>query len=166
MRGKIEKVWENKSRQGQKYLTAVIGGERYNVWDEKLFDGVKEGALVDYDTRKAGKYLNITAMQSASVNGSAPNVGNAGAGTVPYAGESRNRNGEEGLAEPEFRSKAIRRMSCLKSATALVASLELGPDLEPAEYTLEVARRFERYVAEGEQVRSGTADGQNKAGSG
>ena len=33
MKGTIEQIWENKSRNGEKYLTVQMNGERYSVWD-------------------------------------------------------------------------------------------------------------------------------------
>ena len=57
MRGKIEQVWENKSRKGQKYVTVQLGGEKYSVWDDKYFSHLREGAEIEYDIRKSGNYI-------------------------------------------------------------------------------------------------------------
>ena len=44
MKGIIEQIWENESKNGQPYLTVQIDGERYSVWDDKHFDQFKESS--------------------------------------------------------------------------------------------------------------------------
>ena len=69
MKGTIEQVWENESRNGQKYITVQIGGERYSVWDTKYFDRLQEGAEIDYDFRQSGKFRNLTEVNPIEPQG-------------------------------------------------------------------------------------------------
>ncbi|MBN1460676.1 MAG: hypothetical protein JXA57_14165 [Armatimonadetes bacterium] len=124
-------MWENTSKKGQKYLTAEIGGQRYNIWDEPLFAMARAGAEVEYDARQSGKYLNIVSINPADGSGSAD------APEEPH-----------GFREPEYRSRAIRRMSCLRAASTLAASLDLSDAGDPVEFTVGVARKFEDYIRE------------------
>jgi len=128
MQGRIDKVWQNRSKNEKPYLTLEIGGERYNLWDEELFDQVQEGAVVDYDARQSGKYNNITALGPADSNG----------------GPETPRD----MPDPNYRSRSIRRMSCLRAASTLAASLDLSEAGDPIEYTVGIARKFEGYIEE------------------
>ncbi len=127
MQGRIDKVWQNRAKNEKPYLTLEIGGQRYNLWDEDLFDTVKEGGMVEYDARQTGKFYNITALSPIDGNGAQP--GND-------------------LPDPHYRSREIRKMSCLKSANVLAASLDLSEIKDPARFTLDIARRYEGYVSE------------------
>ena len=125
MRGTIEQVWENESKKGQKYLTVQVGGERYSVWDDKYFDALQEGVTVDYDFRQSGNFKNMTDIEP---------VGGNGNGLPQY--------------QPNGKARQIARMSCLKSASEILAPVQLDPDAKK-DLTIETARFFERYVFEG-----------------
>ncbi len=45
MRGTIDQIWENESRNGQKYLAVQIDGERYSAWDTEYFELIQEAQL-------------------------------------------------------------------------------------------------------------------------
>ena len=60
MKGIIDNVWENESRNGKKYLTVEIQGQRYSVWDTKYFDQLQEGARIDYDVKQSGDFKHLT----------------------------------------------------------------------------------------------------------
>ncbi len=126
MRGTIEQIWENESRKGQKYLTVQVGGERYSVWDDKYFDTLQEGITIDYDFRQSGNFKNMTDIQPANGNGN-----------------------ELPQYRPNGKDRQIARMSCLKSASEILAPVQLDPDAKK-NLTIETARFFERYVFEGE----------------
>jgi hypothetical protein len=126
MRGTIEQVWENESRKGQKYLTVQVGGERYSVWDDKYFDILQEGVAIDYDFRQSGNFKNMTDIEPANGNGN---------GFQQY--------------QPNNKDRQIARMSCLKSASEILAPVQLDPDAKK-DLTIETARFFERYVFEGD----------------
>ena len=125
MRGTIEQVWENESRKGQKYLTVQVGGERYSVWDDKYFDVLREGVTIDYDFRQSGNFKNMTDIEPVNGNGS---------GSRSYL--------------PNTKDRQIARMSCLKSASEILAPVQLDPD-KKKDLTIDTARFFERYVFEG-----------------
>jgi hypothetical protein len=122
MRGKIEQVWENESRKGQKYITVQIGGEKYSVWDNKYFDHLQEGAEIEYEIRKSGDYMNLNDIKP--VDDLPP---------VSY--------------QPNGKDRQITRLSCLKSASEIIAPLHLDLD-EKRDLVVDTAKIFERYVNE------------------
>jgi len=126
MRGIIEQVWENESRNGQKYLTVQVEGERYSVWDDKYFDVLQEGASIDYEFRQSGNFKHLTDIEPVDGNGN---------GIPPY--------------QPNNKDRQITRMSCLKSASEIMAPVQLDPDTK-REMVIDTARYFERYVFEGD----------------
>ena len=77
MRGTIENVWENESRNGQKYLTVQIDGERYSVWDDKHFDRLQQGAEIDYEFRQSGNFRNITEVRDPTEASETPTYQNS-----------------------------------------------------------------------------------------
>ncbi len=135
MRGIIDQVWENESRNGQKYLTVQIEGERYSVWDTEYFDILAPGATIDYDVRQSGNFRHLTDIEQVD-NHELP----------PY--------------QPNNKEKQIARMSCLKSASEILAPVQLDPDSK-REMVIDTARYFERYVFEGDP---GTLSEQNHGG--
>ena len=142
MRGIIEQVWENSSKKGQKYLTVQVGGERYSVWDDKYFDALQEGITIDYDFRQSGNFKNMTDIQTVDGNGN---------GRPQYA--------------PNGKDRQIARMSCLKSASEILAPVQLDPDAKK-DLTIETARFFERYVFEGEPGAEAQQNGGGNHGRG
>ena len=124
MKGLIENLWENQDRKGRRYLVVEIGGERYSLWDEERMNGLEEGLVVEYEWKQAGKYRNITSIEPEPA----------------YSASARGRR----------RDRDMVRMSCLKSATALIASVELEPE-KKGDTTLELAKKFERYITEQDQ---------------
>lgn len=137
MRGTIERIWENESRSGQKYLTVQVGNERYSVWDDKYFDMLQEGITIDYDFRQSGNFRNMTDIEPADKNGN---------GFQQY--------------QPNKKDRQIARMSCLKSASEILAPVQLDPDAKK-DLTIDTARFFERYVFEGDAT---TDAGSNSGG--
>ncbi len=122
MRGIIEQVWENESRNGQKYLTVQIDGERYSVWDTKYFDQLREGVEVEYEFRQSGNFKNITQVRDPGEQNEAP-------------------------AYHNHRDRQITRLSCLKSAAEILAPAQLDPDAK-RDLVIETAKVFERYVGD------------------
>lgn len=117
MKGEIEKIWDNESRNGERYLGLSVNGQRYTLWEEKYFDKLQEGDVIDFEWKKSGKYRNITTINMNDDNGDFV----------------------------ERKHESIIRMSCLKSASELIA----GSDLESgkrADVALDFARKFEKYV--------------------
>jgi hypothetical protein len=137
MRGTIDRIWENESRSGQKYLTVQVGSERYSVWDDKYFDMLQEGVTIDYDFKQSGNFKNMTDIEPANGNGN---------GLPQY--------------QPNNKDRQIARMSCLKSASEILAPVQLDPDAKK-DLTIDTARFFERYVFEGDTA---TDAGSNSGG--
>ena len=129
MKGVIDKIWKNETDDGKPYLVLRIGGEKYSVWDQKYMEGIEEGSTVEYESAQSGKFKKITDMRKIDLE----------PGIDPSERKPRNRSGQE-----------IVRMSCIRSAAALVADFGAPPE-EKAEITLGLARRFEKYVIDPEE---------------
>jgi hypothetical protein len=138
MRGVIEQVWDNESRNGQQYLNVQIDGERYSVWDTKYFNMLAPGATIDYEIKQSGKFRNLTDVTPV---------------------ESGN-NGELPPYQPNHKDRQIARMSCLKSASEILAPVQLEPETKKKK-VIETARFFERYVFEEDFELN---NGQNQVG--
>jgi hypothetical protein len=125
MRGVIDQIWENDSRNGQKYLTVQMqDGERYSVWDDKYFEVLVPGVTIDYDIKQSGNFRHLIDIEQVD-NHELP----------PY--------------QPNNKEKQIARMSCLKSASEILAPVQLDPGAKK-EMVIDTARYFERYIFEGD----------------
>ena len=105
MRGKIERIWENHTKNGEKYWVLFISGKNYSVWDSSVIEGLSEGAEVEYEFKRSGKYNKITdlkVIQEPAQSGQAP--------------------------AQDTRELRIIRMSCLRSAAEIISPYNL--DLE------------------------------------
>ena len=120
MRGTIEKIWENQAKNGQKYQVVSIDGRKYSLWNAKASEGLAEGAVVEYKWRQSGNYRHITDIEPVPDG--------------PYE--------SNGL---ELRDQRILKMSCLKSASTILANLE-APAEEKIDITISTARKFEKYI--------------------
>ena len=125
MKGIIEQIWENESKNGQQYLTVQIDGERYSVWDDKHFDQLQEGAEIEYEFRQSGNFKNITEVSN-------PAQSEQNDGPPMYHND---------------RDRQITRLSCLKSAAQILAPAQVDPDTKRG-LVIDTARVFERYVGE------------------
>jgi hypothetical protein len=143
MRGTIERVWPNETRKGQKYLTAQIDGNRYNVWDTSYFDRVQEGAEIDYDFRQSGDFKHITSLKPlAEQNGSGYRANN-GNGPSNNHGEPQQQGTP--AYQPSGRDKQITRLSCIKSASQILSPIQLDVEIK-RDMVIDTARYFEQYV--------------------
>jgi hypothetical protein len=122
VKGIIDSVWENESRNGKKYLTVEIGGERYSVWDTKYFDVLQEGAEISYDFRQSGEFKNLTDVAPVQEQQHAPVYNNT-------------------------KDRSITRLSCLRSASEILAPVHMDTE-DKKELVIDTARYFERYVTE------------------
>ena len=123
MKGEVEKVWKNETEDGRKYEVFQINGERYSLWEEDYLDKIQQGQALEFDYKESGDFKNITKIYEP---------------------------GEEKANEKKCgckRSEQIVKMSCLRSASAILAGSEI-PCSERAEKTIETARRFEKYLYE------------------
>lgn len=117
MKGQIEKIWDNESRNGQRYLGLAIDGQRYTLWEEQYFDQLQEGDVIDFEWNKSGRFKNIT--------------------KIAYA--------NNGSKYQEKKLQSIIRMSCLKSASELISGSDVEPG-NMAEMAIDFAKKFEDYI--------------------
>jgi len=129
MKGEVEKVWKNETSDGRKYEVLQIGGQRYSLWEEEYLDRIQEGQSLEFDFRKSGDFKNITKIYE--------NPGN-----------EKLLDGEEKQPEYDGRNRRITRMSCLRSAAGVLTGSRI-PCEKRAEKTIEIAKKFEKYIDEG-----------------
>jgi len=122
MRGVIEQIWENESKNGKEYLTLEIGGERYSVWDKKYFGQLHEGMEIDYEVKESGNFKHLNDIRPI---------------------ERPNQSGNY----TNHKDKQITRLSCLKSASEIMAPLHMEFNTK-RDMVIDTARYFERYVLE------------------
>ncbi len=158
MKGKIDALWQNKTRDGTPYMAVQIGDDRYTVWNEEYFGQFKRGDAVEFKYVNKGKYKNILEM-----SGAAPE--SDGKGAAPYAGPAAPEEPAEKPFKPFLSPKDlhIARMSALKTAAYVSGGL-LDPKLDPSEKTdfiIDLARQFERYITD---ANDGDGEDQNAHG--
>ena len=125
MKGEVEKVWKNQTEDGRKYEVFQINGERYSLWEENYLDKIQEGQALEFDFRESGDFKNITKIYERS-------------------------NEIEGNREyDDKRVKRIIKMSCLRSASRVLTGSRIPYDSR-ADKTIEIAKRFEKYVDDGD----------------
>jgi len=122
MKGEVEKVWRNEAQDGRRYEVLQISGQRYSLWEEDYLDRIQEGQSLEFDFRESGDFKNITRIYEK-----------------PESGSEEKRNGYDG------RNRKIVRMSCLRSASQILGGSRI-PAGERAEKTIEIAKKFEKYV--------------------
>jgi hypothetical protein len=131
MKGEIEKIWKNQTSDGRRYNVLLIGGERYSLWEEDYLDRLQEGQTLEFDFRESGDFKNISRIYEPMNE------------TNRLANEPK-----EGLS-PEYdndkKTRKIIRMSALRSASRILAGSRI-PAGERAEKTIEIARKFEKYI--------------------
>lgn len=145
MKGKIDALWQNKTRDGTPYMAVQIGEDRYTVWNEEYFGQFKRGDAVEFKYVNKGKYKNILEMAGVAPEGEKK-------ANAPYAGPPAPDEPAEKPFKPFMSPKDlhIARMSALKTAAYLSSGL-LDPKLDPAEKTdfiIDLARQFERYITD------------------
>lgn len=67
MRGTIEKIWENKTKNGKKYWVISVDGKRYSVWNEELLKGLAVGDAVELSWTGSGRFMNVSKIVKLSV---------------------------------------------------------------------------------------------------
>lgn len=130
MKGTVEKIWPNKTKDGKKYWVLSIGGENYSVWDKKIVEGLQEGDAVEYEWAQSGDFKKVTDLKRIEIE--------------PSFEKEKKQN---------YRDRQILRLSCIKSAAALVSGFDAHPN-EKSEITIGIARKFEEYVREVEKEES------------
>ncbi len=128
MKGVIEDMYVNTSKNGNDYLTLIIGGEKYFLWDEKYFDGLEVGKEINYQWSQNGKFKRIT--------------------EIDYNHEPSQEPAQKVEPLPiDRKTLQMVRMSSLKSASVILQNAQLAPE-EKSELTLDLARKFEKYIIE------------------
>ena len=135
MRGIIEQVWENESKNGKEYLTVQIGGERYSIWDKKYFDQLHEGMEIEYDVKESGNFRHLNDIKPVQEN-------------------------RPPVYHPNGKDRQIARLSCLKSASEILAPAHIDVN-DKRDMVVDTARFFERYVFEDDV---GSATGKDEVG--
>ena len=115
MRGTIEQIWDNETSNGKPYRTVQISGQRYNIWDNKYFDMLQKGEDIEYDFRQSGNYRHITEMRISGGNGPGS-----------YRNNHPNSNSKGGNSGHNNKDRQIARMSCLKSASEILAPVSVS----------------------------------------
>lgn len=141
MKGDIEKIWNKKTPDGRRYDVLQIGGVRYSLWEEEYLDKLKEGQTLEFDMRESGDYKNICKIYDPA---EAKNSSDANALPPETPG---NGNGQS------QKSRQIVRMSSLRSASQILSGSRI-PAGERAEKTIEIAKKFEKYI--GDDVLGGS----------
>jgi hypothetical protein len=59
MRGRIERIWENKTKRGNRYWIISINGKRYTIWDKELLKGLSVGDVVELSWTRSGRFMNV-----------------------------------------------------------------------------------------------------------
>jgi hypothetical protein len=122
MKGKIDKIWQNETADGRRYDVLQIGGEKYSLWDEKYFDKIQEGQMLEFEFRESGDFRNITEIY-----------------------ESPRQETSDRKDYAQERLTKIIKMSCLKSASEVLSGSKI-PYTDRAGKAIEIARRFEKYI--------------------
>jgi hypothetical protein len=131
MKGEVEKVWKNETSDGRKYEVFQIGGQRYSLWEEEYLDKIQEGQPLEFDFRESGDFKNISKIYGAETGAKQPE------------GEEKTPKYDDG------RNKRIVRMSCLRSAAGVLTGSTI-PCEKRADKTIEIAKKFEKYIGEEE----------------
>jgi len=133
MKGEIEKIWKNQTSDGRRYNMLQIGGERYSLWEEDYLDKLQEGQTLEFDFRESGEFKNINRIYEPTGENKEP------------------RKDAKQELPPEYnndpKTKKIIKMSCLRSASQILVGSRI-PAGERAEKTIEIAKKFEKYIDE------------------
>lgn len=103
---------------------------RYSLWDENYIDQIQEGQPLEFDFKESGDFKNITDIYD----------GSEGTHGKPDYGNTR--------------LNKITKMSCLKSASQVLAGSGITYE-DGADKTIEIARKFEKYLNEEELDQDG-----------
>lgn len=125
IKGRVEDIRLKRAKNGNEYISVSIDGNKYAVWDTSMFAKLHRGDLVEYKLQvNQSGYTDVTDLQVLET-------------------------GNNGLPDyqlyDELRNKQIARLSCLKSASTIVAGMDIMPE-EKVDKTIEVAKQFEKYV--------------------
>lgn len=137
MKGEIEKIWKNQTVDGRRYDVLQIGGERYSLWEEDYLDKLQEGQTLEFDFRNSGDFKNISRIYEPAAANKQP--GKEPNGELPPEYNDPRANSQK--------TRQIIKMSCLRSASQILGGSRI-PAGERAEKTIEIAKKFEKYIGE------------------
>jgi hypothetical protein len=124
VKGRIEDMKVKQARNGNKYISLLVDGQRYAVWDQSLLSKLHVGDVVEYKAEPKGRFTELTYLEVV---------------------ETGNNDLAAFNLYDEMRTRQIVRMSCIKSASTVVTGMDLMPEEKP-DKTIEVAKQFEKYV--------------------
>lgn len=137
MKGEIEKIWNNQTSDGRRYNVLQIGGERYSLWEEDYLDKLQEGRALEFDFRESGEFKNISKIYE-------PETANGQPGNEPKEELPPGYNGPQANDQ---KTRQIIRMSSLRSASQILGGSRI-PASKRAEKTIEIAKKFEKYIGD------------------
>ena len=135
MKGEIERIWKNKTGDGRFYNVLLIGGERYSLWEEGYLDKLHEGQTLEFDFSEAGDYKNISKIYDPA--GAKKPSENDALPPEPQANDYQQGQ----------KARQIVRMSSLRSASQILGGSRI-PAGERAGKTIEIAKKFEKYIGD------------------
>lgn len=128
--GTIQQVWEKKkdgslmvTAKGHPYRAVKINGDRYSIYDTKLFPLLVKDSVITFTYEVNGDYKNITALAA----GGSESKTEAGAGTASSAAPQAS-TGNGGGGRDAVTQEVICRQTCIKAAAEIV-----GPQTLPLE---------------------------------
>jgi hypothetical protein len=133
MKGEIEKIWKNQTPDGRKYNVLQIAGVRYSLWEGDYLDKLSEGQTLEFDFRESGEFKNISKIYDPA--GAKKQSENS---DLPP--EPKGNDDQQGQ-----KARQIVRMSSLRSASQILNGSRI-PAGERAEKTIEIAKKFEKYI--------------------
>jgi hypothetical protein len=134
MKGEIEKIWKNQTPDGRKYNVLQIAGVRYSLWEGDYLDKLQEGQTLEFDFRESGEFKNISRIYPAGADKMS--------GNDALPPEHQGNDGQQGQ-----KARQIVRMSSLRSASQILTGSRI-PAGERAEKTIEIAKKFEKYIGD------------------
>lgn len=137
MKGEIEKIWKNQTNDGRHYNVLQIGGERYSLWEEDYLDKLQEGQTLEFDFRNSGDFKNISRIYEPGAANAQPEIEPKEDLPPEYKAPGPN----------DQKTRQIIKMSCLRSASHVLGGSRI-PAGERAGKTIEIARKFEKYIDE------------------
>lgn len=163
MSGKIEKVYDNVSRDGKPYKKIILdNGEKFSLWRKGDFDLVSKGAEIAFDYSTNGQFKNIERIyDDGEIEDSAgsPDNGATSNGVVDaqYKGAGLGNGGgsahNNGNGYDAKKIEQMARMSGLKSAAQIAATCGAKISFEAkVDKTLEAARKFKGYICQGDEL--------------
>ena len=130
-RGVVEGLWPRRAKNGTQYLSVQIEGDRYVVWDARLFELLEPGSTVYYEWKDRNGYPVITSVRRVEESETA------------HQRSKASWDDDIGSLSPE----ELRRIHCLKLGIemySVAGPFETGQ--EPMDAVTSYALAFERYV--------------------